>query len=129
MRVQLVSGQDAPHGYRVPCGFLLVAVDAKGEPMYRPRTTHWIHGKADFFGLARAFDYPWEWDDHDNATAATRAALDFLTAHVGEIAEVEVESLRPGRLQGQDRKGPDPCTQVSRQPRRTYSKSAGRTSG
>jgi len=91
MRVQLVKGEDAPYGYRVPNGFLLVAVDGRGEPTYRPSTTWWIHaGRRDLFGIARAFGYAWTWDEHDDGTAAIVAAHDYLTAHAGAVAEIEI---------------------------------------
>ena len=93
MKVMLIDGQEAPYGYRVPCGFLLAAVDENGAPMYRPDTTWAIQSDWDFPALAANFGYAWGWDNHDNATEAISAAYDFLAAHAGEVADVEVEAI------------------------------------
>ena len=90
MRVMLVNGQDAPSGYLVPCGFLLVAVDAAGKPVYKRHTTWPVQEDWDFWGLAQDFGMHGDRDSYDDSVDAVAAAREFLAAHSGEIANVEM---------------------------------------
>jgi hypothetical protein len=102
MKARIFKGSDAPDGYKVPCGFLLVAVDAKGEPMFDAAHTVAIQSDWDFPGTAAEFGFtPCECGatdgtvdcSHKTATAMMSAAYDYLCQCADDKRVAETEML------------------------------------
>jgi len=92
----MLRGSKAPDGYKVPCGYLLAAVNYEGKPIFSPSTTRAIQADRDFPGLAANLGFV---ACHCGATDGTvdcahrkasdmiRGAAEYLDVHSGAIAD------------------------------------------